>query len=145
MVECGHWYFSTNCYSCDTCFSDSFTSTKNHPVSDQKHKPVVYDTKHQGTSKPAWLLALEIVTGTMVGSLFLVAILTAMQRCNSKASIIIPWKKSASEKDHITVYIGQVSNYICINAIEVFELLYLKEGIYFFAVITLQILRCWKM
>ncbi|KAF3448547.1 hypothetical protein FNV43_RR09260 [Rhamnella rubrinervis] len=84
---------------------DGFPPAKSNPMSNQKHKPVEYDTKHQGTSKPAWLLALEIVTGTMVGSLFLVAILTAMQKCNSKASIIIPWKKSASEKDHITVYI----------------------------------------
>ncbi|KAF5936847.1 hypothetical protein HYC85_024353 [Camellia sinensis] len=32
-------------------------------------------------SKPAWLLALEIVTGTMVGSLFIVGLLIALQRC----------------------------------------------------------------
>lgn len=95
----------------------------------QKHKPVKYETKHQRTSKPAWLLALEVVTGTMVGSLFLVAILTAMQKCNSKSSIIIPWKKSASEKDHVTVYVGQVSNPICLNSVVVFELFYVKNGI----------------
>ncbi|XP_015896126.3 probable LRR receptor-like serine/threonine-protein kinase At1g63430 isoform X1 [Ziziphus jujuba] len=84
---------------------DGASPAKSHPMSDQKHKPVENETKHQQTSKPAWLLALEVVTGTMVGSLFLVAILTAMQKCNSKSSIIIPWKKSASEKDHLTVYI----------------------------------------
>lgn len=98
-------------------------------MSDQKHKPVENETKHQQTSKPAWLLALEVVTGTMVGSLFLVAILTAMQKCNSKSSIIIPWKKSASEKDHLTVYIGQVSNLIYLNSIVVFELLYVNNDI----------------
>lgn len=112
-------------------FPDGVPPAQSHPMSNQKHKPIEDDTKHQGTSKPAWLLALEIVTGTMVGSLFLVAILTAMQKCNSKASIVIPWKKSASEKDHISVYIGQISNYICLNPIEDFELLYVKKGIYF--------------
>ncbi|KAL3609925.1 hypothetical protein D5086_000945 [Populus alba] len=56
-------------------------------------------------SKPAWLLALEIVTGTMVGCLFLIAFITALQRCKDKSSLIIPWKKSSSQKDHVTVYI----------------------------------------
>lgn len=117
---------------CYTIFflSDGVPPDKSHPPSNQKHKPVEYDSKHQGTSKPAWLLALEIVTGTMVGSLLLVAILTAMQKCNNKSSIIIPWKKSASEKEHVTVYIGWIPNYICLNAIELFELFYVKRGIY---------------
>lgn len=80
--------------------------SKGHPGVNPKNKPAKDVPKHQETSKPAWLLALEIVTGTMVCSLFLVAVFTALQRCNSKSSIIIPWKKSASEKDHIAVYIG---------------------------------------
>ncbi|BFG31704.1 hypothetical protein CerSpe_179780 [Prunus speciosa] len=79
--------------------------SKGHPGVNPKNKPAKDVPKHQETSKPAWLLALEIVTGTMVCSLFLVAVFTALQRCNSKSSIIIPWKKSASEKDHIAVYI----------------------------------------
>ncbi|XP_044483949.1 probable LRR receptor-like serine/threonine-protein kinase At1g63430 isoform X2 [Mangifera indica] len=70
-----------------------------------KHQHPVEVSRHQASSKPTWLLALEIVTGTMVGSLFLIAILTALQRWNSKSSIIIPWKKSASDKDHTTVFI----------------------------------------
>ncbi|KAI9174830.1 hypothetical protein LWI28_023327 [Acer negundo] len=70
-----------------------------------KHRPADDVSKHQAASKPSWLLALEIVTGTMVGSLFLIALLTAFQRCNSKPSLIIPWKKSASEKEHMTVFI----------------------------------------
>lgn len=74
------------------------------------------EAKHQRTSRPTWLLALEIVTGTMVGSLFLIALLTALHRCNSKSSIIIPWKKSASEKDHISVYVGQNSAFTTFNA-----------------------------
>ncbi|KAI8569478.1 hypothetical protein RHMOL_Rhmol02G0282200 [Rhododendron molle] len=69
------------------------------------HPPAQNGNKHEAVSRPAWLLALEIVTGTMVGALFLVALLTAVQRCKSKPSILIPWKKSASSKDHVTVYI----------------------------------------
>ncbi|KAJ1416106.1 Serine-threonine/tyrosine-protein kinase, catalytic domain [Sesbania bispinosa] len=78
---------------------------KSQPVVNPYHQPAEYLSKHHGGSKPAWLLALEIVTGTMVGSLFLVAVLAAFQRCNNKSSIIIPWKKSSSQKDHNTVYI----------------------------------------
>ncbi|XP_031278703.1 probable LRR receptor-like serine/threonine-protein kinase At1g63430 isoform X1 [Pistacia vera] len=78
---------------------------KTHSAYNSKRRPAEEVSRHQASSKPTWLLALEIVTGTMVGSLFLIAILTALQRCNSKSSIIIPWKKSASEKDHITVFI----------------------------------------
>lgn len=75
------------------------------------HQPAENVPKHHGSSKPSWLLAIEIVMGTMVGSLFLVAVLAAFQRCNKKSAIIIPWKKSASQKDHMTVYIGKVSLY----------------------------------
>ncbi|KAK2998147.1 hypothetical protein RJ639_026600 [Escallonia herrerae] len=81
------------------------TPAKSHPGVDTKHRPVEDRSKHQATSKPSWLLALEIVTGVMVGSLFLVALLTAVQKCKSKSSIIIPWKKSASEKDHMAIYV----------------------------------------
>lgn len=77
--------------------SHSGGGPKNHFAKDK--------AKHERTSRPGWLLALEIVTGTMVGTLFLIALLTGLQRCNSKPSIIIPWKKSASEKDHISVYV----------------------------------------
>ncbi|KAK8518429.1 hypothetical protein V6N12_017576 [Hibiscus sabdariffa] len=59
----------------------------------------------QKAAKPAWLLALEIATGIMAGSLFLVAILTTFQRCNSKPALIIPWKKSGSEKEHLMVFV----------------------------------------
>ncbi|MCD7448585.1 hypothetical protein HAX54_044531 [Datura stramonium] len=73
--------------------------------SNNKHRPVEGRAKHQSASKPTWLLALEVVTGVIAGSLFLVAILTAIQKCKNKSSIIIPWKKSASMKDHMTVYV----------------------------------------
>ncbi|KAH1235610.1 putative LRR receptor-like serine/threonine-protein kinase [Glycine max] len=76
------------------------------PVVNPRYLPATkHVTKHQEASKPAWLLALEIVTGTMVGSLFIIAILSAIQRCNNKPSIIIPWKKSASGKDYMAVHI----------------------------------------
>ncbi|XP_057449962.1 probable LRR receptor-like serine/threonine-protein kinase At1g63430 [Lotus japonicus] len=78
---------------------------KSQPVVNPNHQPAENVPKHHGSSKPSWLLAIEIVMGTMVGSLFLVAVLAAFQRCNKKSAIIIPWKKSASQKDHMTVYI----------------------------------------
>nr|XP_025637366.1 probable LRR receptor-like serine/threonine-protein kinase At1g63430 isoform X2 [Arachis hypogaea] len=78
---------------------------QSHPVMNLKHRAAEHVSKHQRASKPSWLLALEIVTGVMVGCLFLIAIFTAYQRFNSKSSIIIPWKKSSSEKEHMTVYI----------------------------------------
>ncbi|XP_027342359.1 probable LRR receptor-like serine/threonine-protein kinase At1g63430 isoform X2 [Abrus precatorius] len=89
---------SLQCAGASPAQGRSVMNPKNQPVT--KHL-----SKDHGASKPTWLLALEIVTGTMVGSLFLIAILTAFQRCNNKSSIIIPWKKSASEKDHTAIYI----------------------------------------
>lgn len=89
------------------CFIAGASPAQGHPVVKPKHQSKAeHVSKHQGASKPAWLLAIEIATGTMVGSLFLIGIFTAVQRCNKKASIIIPWKKSASEKEQIAVYIG---------------------------------------
>ncbi|KAF2297794.1 hypothetical protein GH714_002973 [Hevea brasiliensis] len=79
---------------------------KTHQTFNPKHQPTEdLSNHHQEASKPSWLLALEIITGTMAGSLFLVAVLTAFRRCNSKSSIIIPWKKSASQNDYAAVYI----------------------------------------
>ncbi|XP_058009643.1 probable LRR receptor-like serine/threonine-protein kinase At1g63430 isoform X2 [Hevea brasiliensis] len=79
---------------------------KAHQTFNPKHQPTEdLSNHHQEASKPSWLLALEIITGTMAGSLFLVAVLTAFRRCNSKSSIIIPWKKSASQNDYAAVYI----------------------------------------
>ncbi|KAK4855935.1 hypothetical protein QYF36_012488 [Acer negundo] len=51
-----------------------------HPRGNPKHQPTDDVYKHQATSKPAWLSALKIVIGTMEGSLFLVALLTAFLR-----------------------------------------------------------------
>lgn len=88
--------------------ADGTSLIKAHPEADNlKHRPPESGPKHQQASKPTWLLALEVGTGVMVGSVFLVALLTAFQRCNSKSSIIIPWKKSPSEKDNVAVYVGQ--------------------------------------
>ncbi|XVF51511.1 hypothetical protein PTKIN_Ptkin04bG0190700 [Pterospermum kingtungense] len=70
-----------------------------------KHRPAENVEKHQKASKPSWILVLEVVTGITVGSLFLVALLTALQRYNSKSAIIIPWKKSGSDKEHMEIYI----------------------------------------
>ncbi|XVE57860.1 hypothetical protein DITRI_Ditri04bG0124300 [Diplodiscus trichospermus] len=78
--------------------------SRSHRAPSPKHQPAEDDAKHQKASKPAWLFSLEIVTGIMVGSLFLVALLTAFQRYNSKSAIIIPWKKSGSKKEHVAIY-----------------------------------------
>ncbi|XP_043717364.1 probable LRR receptor-like serine/threonine-protein kinase At1g63430 [Telopea speciosissima] len=56
--------------------------------------------KHHEGSKPAWLLALEIVTGTVAGFVLLVAAFTAVKKCKAKSTDIIPWKKTASSKDY---------------------------------------------
>ncbi|KAM0069890.1 putative protein kinase RLK-Pelle-LRR-VI-2 family [Helianthus debilis subsp. tardiflorus] len=77
-----------------------------HKTGETKHSPPTagHNQQASSTSKPSWLLALEIVTGVMVGSLFLVAIFTTFHRCKNKSSIIIPWKKSGSDKDHMAFY-----------------------------------------
>lgn len=77
---------------------------KNHPSPNQgtKHAEDVHSV-HHGASRPAWLLALEITTGTIVGLLLFVAFLTAAKRFKAKPSVIIPWKKVANEKDHIAL------------------------------------------
>lgn len=117
---------------------------KSHPGVGPKHQPTLDGPKHQDTSKPAWLLALEIVTGTMVGSLCIIALLTALQRCKSKSSIIIPWKKSASEKEHMQVYIGKIvtqqSAPFALYISETFSLVLMAVFFHW-----LQTLRCWRM
>ncbi|KAE8717501.1 putative LRR receptor-like serine/threonine-protein kinase [Hibiscus syriacus] len=77
--------------------------TRSHKSPSPKHSLPKAAAEHlkQKASKPTWLLALEIATGIMVGCLFLVAVLTAFQRCYSKPAIIIPWKKPGREKEHL--------------------------------------------
>ncbi|KAL3619301.1 hypothetical protein CASFOL_036871 [Castilleja foliolosa] len=72
-----------------------------------KPLPTREKSTHQAnSSKPKWLLALEIVTGVMVGLIFVVALFTAARKLNRKPSNIIPWKKSSSAKeDNLTIYI----------------------------------------
>ncbi|XP_057462237.1 probable LRR receptor-like serine/threonine-protein kinase At1g63430 [Actinidia eriantha] len=78
---------------------------KTHSRVNTTHQPAQNGSKHHAASRPAWLLALEIVTGTMVGSIVLVALVTALLRCKSKPPLIIPWKKSSSNKDQTMIYI----------------------------------------
>lgn len=52
-------------------------------------------------------MVLEIVTGFMVGLLFVVAVFTIVHKWKRRPSIIIPWKKSSSSKDNMTMYIGR--------------------------------------
>eukprot|EP00268_Persea_americana_P030434 TRINITY_DN2944_c2_g1_i4.p1 TRINITY_DN2944_c2_g1~~TRINITY_DN2944_c2_g1_i4.p1 ORF type:complete len:345 (-),score=59.92 TRINITY_DN2944_c2_g1_i4:3014-4048(-) len=80
---------------------------KSHPGSKQekRHAEDAHSARH-GSSRPAWLLALEIITGTIVGLLLFVAILTAAKRFKTKPAVIIPWKKTTNGKDHMEVSIG---------------------------------------
>ncbi|CAI9291195.1 unnamed protein product [Lactuca saligna] len=70
---------------------------KRHPTPDESNQQT-------STSRPVWLLALEVSTGVTVGLLFLVAIFTTIHRCKHKPSISIPWKKSRSDRDHLAMY-----------------------------------------
>ncbi|KAK6117080.1 hypothetical protein DH2020_049125 [Rehmannia glutinosa] len=82
--------------------------TKARSEVNPKPMPTEKEPKHHqaNSSKPAWLLALEIGTGIMVGVLFVIALFTAAQKWTRKSSIIIPWKKSSSgAKDNMTIYI----------------------------------------
>ena len=80
--------------------------THESPSSLPKHQSAEIVAKHHRAWRPKWLLALEIVTGSMVGLLFLVALFSAVHRWNNRPSLIIPWKKSSSDKEKLTVYVG---------------------------------------
>ncbi|KAH0884261.1 hypothetical protein HID58_060357 [Brassica napus] len=79
--------------------------THESPSSLPKHQSAEIVAKHHRAWRPKWLLALEIVTGSMVGLLFLVALFSAVHRWNNRPSLIIPWKKSSSDKEKLTVYV----------------------------------------
>ncbi|KAL7123069.1 hypothetical protein ACP275_01G082900 [Erythranthe tilingii] len=80
------------------------------PPVNTKRRPIENGSKNGSNgSKPTWLLALEAVTGIMVGLLFVVAIFTALQKWKRKPSIINPWKKFGSTKDYMTIYIDSVT------------------------------------
>ncbi|XP_031129242.1 probable LRR receptor-like serine/threonine-protein kinase At1g63430 [Ipomoea triloba] len=83
----------------------SAPQVKNSPGVNTTLNPVEDLAKHRSGSKPTWLLVLEVVTGILAGTLFFAALLTAFQKCKKKPSIIIPWKKSDSQKDHLTIYV----------------------------------------
>ncbi|KAJ0258057.1 hypothetical protein HA466_0069180 [Hirschfeldia incana] len=70
-----------------------------------KHQSAEIVAKDHRASRPKWLLVLKIVTGSMVCLLFLVALFSAVHRWNNRPSLIIPWKKSSSEKEKFTVYV----------------------------------------
>ncbi|XP_077225932.1 putative LRR receptor-like serine/threonine-protein kinase At1g63430 [Tasmannia lanceolata] len=76
---------------------------KSHQAPNPEYGHVEDVQTHQGSSRPTWLLALEIITGTIVGFLLLLAILTAFKSCKAKPSIIIPWKRKPNGKDHMAI------------------------------------------
>ncbi|KAG9441177.1 hypothetical protein H6P81_017031 [Aristolochia fimbriata] len=78
---------------------------KVHQAPKPEKKHFEYETAHHKSSKPTWLLALEITTGVIVGLLLLFAIFAAIKRFRAKPSVIIPWKKAGSMKDHTTISI----------------------------------------
>ncbi|KAI3822194.1 hypothetical protein L1987_09779 [Smallanthus sonchifolius] len=77
-----------------------------HNTQDTRIQPSEHKSKNPARdSKPAWLLAVEVVTGVMVGSLVLIAVFTFILRCKSKPSVLNMWNKSTSYKDHMAVYV----------------------------------------
>lgn len=75
-----------------------------HKAGEARLRPAQLKAKNRdGDSKPAWVLAIEVVTGVMVGSLFLIALFMAVLRCKSKPSVLNLWNKSTSYKDHMSV------------------------------------------
>lgn len=75
-----------------------------HKAGESRLRPAQLKAKNRaGDSKPAWVLAIEVVTGVMVGSLFLIALFMAVLRCKSKPSVLNLWNKSTSYKDHMSV------------------------------------------
>ncbi|ESQ46838.1 hypothetical protein EUTSA_v10027677mg [Eutrema salsugineum] len=78
---------------------------KTKEVKQRPSSECVLAKKKKRGSRPMWLLDFEIVTGSSVGLLFLVVIFSAFSLCNIKRSLIVPWKKSASEKEQFTVYV----------------------------------------
>ncbi|CAM8885534.1 unnamed protein product [Rhodiola kirilowii] len=83
---------------------------KTSPGLDSRHHPTATNSKRRIPSKPAWLLALEIVTGTIIGALIVVAAVTAIVKCKSQPPIIISWKKSSSlKKEQMNVFVDSQS------------------------------------
>ncbi|KAG6384343.1 hypothetical protein SASPL_155849 [Salvia splendens] len=84
----------------------SMQPAKGHSVN-PTHLPTAEVAKGRtNASKPLWLLALEIGTGTIVGILFVIALFTASQKWKRRHSVMIPWKKSSSAKDDdFSIYI----------------------------------------
>ncbi|KAK1353337.1 putative LRR receptor-like serine/threonine-protein kinase [Heracleum sosnowskyi] len=78
---------------------------KSHPGVLSKHRPHEDKSNRDDDSKPSWVKVVEIVTGVLFGSLFLVALVMGLRRCKNKSSIIIPWKKSTTYRDHMTMYL----------------------------------------
>ncbi|XP_077223807.1 putative LRR receptor-like serine/threonine-protein kinase At1g63430 isoform X2 [Tasmannia lanceolata] len=76
---------------------------KSHQAPTQEYSHTKDVHSHLGSSRPTWLLALEITTGIVVGFLLLLAIFAAVKRCKAKSQLIIPSKKTANGKDHIAI------------------------------------------
>ncbi|XP_047940352.1 probable LRR receptor-like serine/threonine-protein kinase At1g63430 [Salvia hispanica] len=88
------------------CGAHAASPNKTHAGMNTKYNATeVRSSRHQSkNSKPVWILVLEIMTGLLIGLLFVVAIFTVVQMWKRRRpSIIIPWKKS-STKDCMTMY-----------------------------------------
>ncbi|CAH9084348.1 unnamed protein product [Cuscuta epithymum] len=97
--------FQGNCLQVQDIRQRPLSQCGHNAPKNQIH-PAVTKTEHKyGSTKPGWLFGLEVMTGIMVGTLFLVALLTTVHKFNSKSSIVIPWKKSGSIKDCRAVYV----------------------------------------
>ncbi|WOG81233.1 hypothetical protein DCAR_0100378 [Daucus carota subsp. sativus] len=92
-------------HQCGSSYPPPPPPPKSQPGVLSKHRPSEDKSNHHDDSKPSWVLAVEIVTGVLFGSLFLVALAMGLRRCKNQTSIVLPWKKSTTDRDHMTMYL----------------------------------------
>ncbi|XP_010255429.1 PREDICTED: probable LRR receptor-like serine/threonine-protein kinase At1g63430 isoform X2 [Nelumbo nucifera] len=99
--------FEGNCFQDSDCKQRpapqcGVTVVKSHTVDNSNH---LHDEDGHKHHKLPWLLALEIITGTIVGILLFLTIVTAVKRCKAKSPVVIPWKKTSNGKESMIIYI----------------------------------------
>ncbi|MCL7046241.1 hypothetical protein MKW94_029275 [Papaver nudicaule] len=76
-----------------------------HQPANVGHQHAKGESKHKRKSQPAWLLALEIITGILAAVILLFAVLAAVRKCNGKYHFGTPWKKVRSGNESMFMYI----------------------------------------
>ncbi|XP_073106395.1 probable LRR receptor-like serine/threonine-protein kinase At1g63430 isoform X2 [Elaeis guineensis] len=79
-------------------------SAKSQGVVRETSKQYHEGNKHQNLQQPVWLLILEIATGVLM-VVFLIAGAVTAVKSKLKTSVKIPWKRTMTVKDEITISI----------------------------------------